>query len=120
MLLSNVRWLCRLPFPCVWHTFHRNSCWTPRGKRSQDFPDLIYVERWRALQHVPAGVQVPVVCDPTDSMLLYNQRLVRAGRWWERMVGLEESIKFRQYEAALARRAGAQLFFASASRYWMP
>jgi polysaccharide biosynthesis protein PslH len=73
-------------------------------------PDLIYVERWRALQYVPAGVQVPVVCDPTDSMLLYNQRLMRAGRWWERLVGFEEWLKFRAYEAKLARRADTIVF----------
>lgn len=73
-------------------------------------PDVIYVERWRALQYVPARVQVPVVCDPTDSMLLYNQRLMRTGSWWERLVGFEESLKFRKYEAKLARRADAVVF----------
>jgi len=73
-------------------------------------PDVIYVERWRALQYVPADLQVPVLCDPTDSMLLYNQRLMRTGRWWERLVAFEESHKFRVHEAKLARRADTVIF----------
>ena len=73
-------------------------------------PDLIYVERWRTLQYVPADVQVPVVCDPTDSMLLYNQRLMRTGSWWESVVGFEESLKFRTYEGKLAGRADTVIF----------
>jgi glycosyltransferase involved in cell wall biosynthesis len=73
-------------------------------------PDVIYVERWRALQYVPADVQVPVLCDPTDSMLLYNQRLLRTGSWWERVVGFEEYLKFLRHEAKLAGRAGVVVF----------
>lgn len=73
-------------------------------------PDLIYVERWRALQYVPSDVSAPVVCDPTDSMLLYNDRLMRTGSWWERLVGLEESLKFRSYEGKLAKQAGIVVF----------
>ena len=73
-------------------------------------PDVIYVERWRALQYVPTAAVVPVVCDPTDSMLLYNRRLMRTGAWWERLVGLEESLKFRNYEGKLARRSDAVIF----------
>lgn len=73
-------------------------------------PDIIYLERWRALQYIPSDISVPVVCDPTDSMLLYNQRLMRTGCWWERLVGLEESLKFRTYEGELARRADTVIF----------
>ena len=73
-------------------------------------PDVIYTERWRALQYIPAGIRVPVLCDPTDSMFLYNQRLAQSGRWWERPVAWEESRKFRAYEAKLAQRADAVVF----------
>ena len=73
-------------------------------------PDVIYVERWRALQYVPADVQVPVLCDPTDSMLLYNRRLMRIGSWWERVVGFEEYLKFLRHEAKLAGRASVVVF----------
>jgi polysaccharide biosynthesis protein PslH len=73
-------------------------------------PDVIYVERWRALQYVPEDTQVPVVCDPTDSMLLYNQRLMRTGNWLERLIAFEESLKFRKYEAKLAQRVDASVF----------
>jgi glycosyltransferase involved in cell wall biosynthesis len=73
-------------------------------------PDVMYLERWRTLQYVPSDPPVPVVCDPTDSMLLYNQRLIRTGSWWEKLVGLEESFKFRTYEAGLANRADAVVF----------
>jgi polysaccharide biosynthesis protein PslH len=77
---------------------------------SEFSPDVIYTERWRALQYVPLDIATPVVCDPTDSMLLYNQRLMRTGSWWERLVGLEEWIKFRSYEGKLAARANAIVF----------
>jgi glycosyltransferase involved in cell wall biosynthesis len=73
-------------------------------------PDIIYLERWRALQYIPPNISVPVVCDPTDSMLLYNQRLMRTGCWWERLVGLEESLKFRTYEGKLAKRVDTVIF----------
>jgi glycosyltransferase involved in cell wall biosynthesis len=73
-------------------------------------PDVIYTERWRALQYIPPDIRVPVLCDPTDSMLLYNQRLEHTGRWWERLVAWEESRKFRSYEAKLAMRADAVVF----------
>lgn len=73
-------------------------------------PDVIYVERWRALQYVPVEIQVPVLCDPTDSMLLYNERLMRTGCWWERPLGLEEYLKFLRYETRLASRASAVVF----------
>jgi len=73
-------------------------------------PDVIYLERWRTLQYVPANVQVPVVCDPTDSMLLYNQRLVKRGGWCERLIALEEAIKFKSYEARLANQADTVIF----------
>jgi glycosyltransferase involved in cell wall biosynthesis len=73
-------------------------------------PDIIYLERWRALQYIPSNISVPVVCDPTDSMLLYNERLMRTGCWWERLVGLEESLKYRTYEGKLAKRADTVIF----------
>jgi glycosyltransferase involved in cell wall biosynthesis len=73
-------------------------------------PDVIYVERWRALQYVPQDATVPVVCDPTDSMILYNRRLISGGTWWERLIGLEEYVKFLNAEPRLARRANATIF----------
>jgi glycosyltransferase involved in cell wall biosynthesis len=73
-------------------------------------PDVVYVERWRALQYVPKDVQAPVVCDPTDSMTLYNRRLMQGGEWWERLVGWEEHAKFLRYEAKLARQADVCVF----------
>ena len=73
-------------------------------------PDVVYVERWRALQFVPDGLEAPLVCDPTDSMTLYNRRLMRAGAWWEKLVGWEEYVKFSRYEGKLARRADVCVF----------
>jgi glycosyltransferase involved in cell wall biosynthesis len=73
-------------------------------------PDVIYVERWRALQYVPRDAVVPVICDPTDSMTLYNRRLSKTGAWWERFVGWEEHRRFSRYEGALARRAAVSVF----------
>jgi glycosyltransferase involved in cell wall biosynthesis len=77
---------------------------------SEFAPDIIYVERWRALQYLPTDRSVPVVCDPTDSMLLYNQRLMHTGLWWERVVGWEEALKFRSYEGKLAESVDAVVF----------
>jgi polysaccharide biosynthesis protein PslH len=73
-------------------------------------PDVIYVERWRALQYVPMDLKVPVVCDPTDSMILYNRRLVALGASWERLIGLEEYTKFLRAEPRLARSVNATVF----------
>jgi glycosyltransferase involved in cell wall biosynthesis len=73
-------------------------------------PDVIYVERWRALQYVPRNTAVPVVCDPTDSMTLYNLRLSKTGAWWERIVGWEEHRRFLRYEGTLARQADVSVF----------
>lgn len=73
-------------------------------------PDVIYVERWRALQYVPPGCGIPIVCDPTDSMALYNRCLMRTGRWWERIVGAVEYAKFRSYEAAIPGTVQAAVF----------
>ena len=73
-------------------------------------PDVIYVERWRALQYVPTDTKVPIVCDPTDSMLLYNERLMQTGSLRERLIGFEESFKFRRHEAELAGRVDAAVF----------
>jgi glycosyltransferase involved in cell wall biosynthesis len=91
-------------------------CRSPRMsaivKRAVDevAPDVIYVERWRALQYVPAGLRIPVVCDPTDSMILYNRRLATMGAWWERLIGLEEYVKFLRAEPRLAARVDATIF----------
>ena len=73
-------------------------------------PDVVYVERWRALEFVPEELQAPLVCDPTDSMTLYNRRLMKAGAWWERPLGWEEHRKFSKYEGKLARRADVCVF----------
>jgi glycosyltransferase involved in cell wall biosynthesis len=73
-------------------------------------PDVVYVERWRALQFVPGELEVPLVCDPTDSMTLYNRRLMKAEVWWERLVGWEEYKKFSRYEGKLARQADVCVF----------
>jgi glycosyltransferase involved in cell wall biosynthesis len=73
-------------------------------------PDVIYVERWRALQYVPPDCNIPVVCDPTDSMTLYNRRLMRTGCCWERLMAVGEFLKFRHYEAKLARRVATTVF----------
>jgi len=77
---------------------------------SEAEPDVIYVERWRALQYVPRDTSVPVVCDPTDSMTLYNRRLKGTGACWERFVGWEEHRRFLRYEGTLARRADVCVF----------
>lgn len=73
-------------------------------------PDVIYVERWRALQYVPTDTGIPVICDPTDSMALYNRRLMSTGKTWERIVGLIEYLKFKNYEPRLARSVSAAVF----------
>jgi len=73
-------------------------------------PDVIYVERWRALQYVPRDAAAPVVCDPTDSMTLYNGRLSKTGASWERIVGWEEHRRFLRYEGTLARQADVSVF----------
>jgi len=73
-------------------------------------PDVIYVERWRPLQYVPEEIEVPVMCDPTDSMTLYNSRLRREGLWWERVVGSLEYRRFSEYEGKLARRVDVSVF----------
>lgn len=73
-------------------------------------PDVIYVERWRALQFVPEVRNAPVVCDPTDSMTLYNRRLMKSGALWERLLGWEENRKFMRCEGDLARAASACVF----------
>ena len=77
---------------------------------AQAAPDVVYVERWRALQFVPEGIEAPVICDPTDSMTLYNRRLKEAGAWWERLIAWEEYGKFVKYEGELVRRADVTLF----------
>jgi glycosyltransferase involved in cell wall biosynthesis len=73
-------------------------------------PDVVYVERWRALQFVPPECDAPIVCDPTDSMTLYNRRLMTRGEWWEKLIGWEEYTKFLRYEGKLARQADACVF----------
>jgi len=73
-------------------------------------PDVIYVERWRALQFVPEGLETPIVCDPTDSMTLFNGRLMKASGSWQRLLGWEEWWKFLRYEGKLARQAKVCIF----------
>jgi polysaccharide biosynthesis protein PslH len=73
-------------------------------------PDVVYVERWRALQFVSEGIETPIVCDPTDSMTLYNRRMMKANGSWQRVLGWEEWWKFSQYEGKLARRASICVF----------
>lgn len=68
-------------------------------------PTVIYAERWPGLDYVPPDSGIPVLCDLMDSLVLYNQRLMRIGQWWQRLLGAEEYLKFRNYEARLARRA---------------
>ena len=50
------------------------------------WPDVVYVERWRALQHLPVEAQTPVVCDPTDSMSCTASgscKVAHGGKsWW--------------------------------------
>jgi glycosyltransferase involved in cell wall biosynthesis len=79
-------------------------------------PDLIYVERWRGLQYVPFDCGIPVLCDPTDSMILYNKRLISSGSWWERIIGAEEYVKFLRHEPALARRSDVTIFCSTIDR----
>lgn len=81
-----------------------------RSNIESNRPDLIYVERWRGLQYVPLDCRIPILCDPTDNMVLYNRRLMSSGSWWERVLGVEEYVKFLRYEPALARRANLTVF----------
>jgi glycosyltransferase involved in cell wall biosynthesis len=73
-------------------------------------PDVVYVERWRALQFVPELRSAPVVCDPTDSMTLFNRRLMKGGAPWERLLGWVEHSKFTGYEGNLARGVSVCVF----------
>jgi len=73
-------------------------------------PDVVYVERWRALQFVPKGLDAPIVCDPTDSMTLYNGRLAKMRGSWECLLGWHEHRKFSQCEGKLAQRAKVCVF----------
>jgi polysaccharide biosynthesis protein PslH len=73
-------------------------------------PNVVYVERWRALGFLPEQLGVPLVCDPTDSMTLYNRRLMKSGAWWEKLLGWEEYSKFLRCEGKLARRADVTVF----------
>lgn len=77
-------------------------------------PDVILVDRWRGLANVPDDIGIPIVCDPTDSMILYNLRLARAGSWLERIIGLEEGLKFLRYEPHMSRRAALNIFCSEA------
>jgi len=81
-----------------------------RQAAAEFLPDLIYVERWRTSQWVPRDLDIPVIVDPTDSMLLYNWRLIGAGSWWEKIIGLEEALKFRWYEPRLSKRPALTVF----------
>jgi glycosyltransferase involved in cell wall biosynthesis len=85
----------------------------------QNPPDVVYVERWRALQYVPRDCGIPVVCDPTDSMALYNSRLMRTGKWWERPFGWLEYQKFRRYEPKLASSVATTVFCSQLDVDWL-
>lgn len=91
----------------------RLACSAVRKLMHQIKPDVIYVERWRPLQYLPERNDIPVVCDATDSMTLYNGRLRREGAWWERVVGSVEHRRFLEYEGMLARRADVSVFCSS-------
>ena len=73
-------------------------------------PNVVYVERWRALQLVPPSALNKTLCDPTDSMTLHNRRLLERGAWWERMIAWEEYRKFRTFEGKLARQPALNVF----------
>lgn len=73
-------------------------------------PDVVCVERWRALEFVPRDLRVPLVTYPIDSMTLYNRRMKEAGAWWEKLLGSEEHWKFSRYEGELARRGDVTVF----------
>jgi glycosyltransferase involved in cell wall biosynthesis len=73
-------------------------------------PDLVYAERWRTLEFLPENLDVPLISDPTDSMTLYNQRLLTSGSFWERVLGWEEHWKFSRCEGGLAKRSNATVF----------
>lgn len=73
-------------------------------------PDVIYAERWRAAQFALKYTDIPVVCDPTDSMILHNRRLMARGHWWQKAIAFEEYIKFLTAEPRLARRSDATIF----------
>lgn len=108
-------WRCAIEAPTpvpLRIAYCRSAAMRSAVRRSLDEfrPDVIYVERWRALQYVPADTRIPVLCDPTDSMGLYNQRLFSAGKWWERMIAAEEYLKFLRYEPYLASRATMTVF----------
>lgn len=81
-----------------------------RQASSEFSPDLIYIERWRTLQWIPQDIQTPILADPTDSMLLYNFRLMRSGSWWEKIIGLEETVKFLRYEPRLSERSAMNIY----------
>jgi polysaccharide biosynthesis protein PslH len=68
-------------------------------------PDVMYGERWRSMQYFPNRSTVPIVIDPTDSMTLYNRRLMQVGQWRERMIGTLEHPRFEHVESRLARDA---------------
>jgi glycosyltransferase involved in cell wall biosynthesis len=73
-------------------------------------PDVVYAERWRALNFLPDKLGAPLVSDPTDSMTLYNRQLMKSGAPWERLVGAMEYRKFQRVEGELARRADVTVF----------
>ncbi|HTR25343.1 MAG TPA: glycosyltransferase [Terriglobales bacterium] len=92
------------------YVFSPSMCQAVAEAIAEKRPNVIYVERWRALQFVPQTTPIPIVCDPTDSMGLYNHRLMRGGHSWERVLGLLEYLKFCRYEPMLARRVAATVF----------
>jgi polysaccharide biosynthesis protein PslH len=73
-------------------------------------PDVIYVERWRTLQYVTGLSEIPIVCDPTDCMTLFNERLMQGGGFLERIIGRHEWKRFRTYERRLGLQSDCVVF----------
>jgi len=65
--------------------------------------DLIYVKRKRMGQYARKLRSVPRILDLTDAVALYYQRSLKTVSWWRYPVHLEEYLKIRPYEPALAR-----------------
>jgi sugar transferase (PEP-CTERM/EpsH1 system associated) len=65
--------------------------------------DLVYVKRKRMGQYARKLRSVPRILDLTDAVALYYRRSLETVSWWRYPVHLEEYLKIRPYEPALAR-----------------
>ena len=72
-------------------------------------PDVIYVERSRALRYTRRGQRYRLSAIPPSHGALQLPPDER-GRPWERALGFAEYLKFRRFEAALACRVAATVF----------